>query len=256
MAAPTVTELVDALDDVLRTTLSIARDLSEADGELATDCPGWTVKDHLAHMVSVEQVLAGAPVPDVELPPLAHVVGEFAEFMERLVHVRRALPLSAIADEMAGLTPRRVEQLRALAAEGDPDVPGAFGPRPLSVALPIRVFDLWQHEQDIRRATGLPVRTNGTAAAVALGRTLRAWSTVLPKSVQGVDGQLAVEVTGPKPSTVAIELGAGGPATATLRGDLGELTWLGCGRGGPTAQTLSGDAAVVEAVRPHLGFTP
>ena len=52
-------ELFDAIDDVLLTTLSIARDLTEDDADRATECPGWTVRDQLAHMVGLEQVLHG-----------------------------------------------------------------------------------------------------------------------------------------------------------------------------------------------------
>ncbi|MEQ9161950.1 MAG: maleylpyruvate isomerase N-terminal domain-containing protein, partial [Ilumatobacter fluminis] len=57
--------LVEAIDDVMLQTLSLARDLTEADADLPTDCPGWTVRDVLAHMVGVEAVLQGAPQPAV-----------------------------------------------------------------------------------------------------------------------------------------------------------------------------------------------
>jgi uncharacterized protein (TIGR03083 family) len=255
VTTPSTTDLVDALADVLRTALDLVRDLSEADGDLPTDCPGWTVKDQLAHMVGLEQVLAGAPEPTIDLPPLAHVVSDFDVFMEKTIHVRRGLPMSVIADELAGFLPRRTAQLRKLVAEGDPLVQGPFGERLLSASLPVRVFDLWAHEQDIRRATGLPVRTSGLAAQVALDRTLLAWSATLAKNIPGVDGEVIVRVTAPVPSETSIILGAGGPV-ATLTGDAGQLTWLGCGRGAPTSAMLGGDPTVVAALKSHLGFTP
>lgn len=37
--------LIDAVDDVLLTTLSWVRDLTETDADLPSECPGWTVRD-------------------------------------------------------------------------------------------------------------------------------------------------------------------------------------------------------------------
>lgn len=254
MTSRTTADHIDAIEDVLTHALALVRELDEVDADRPTDCPAWTVRDVFAHMVGLEQVLGGAPQPDIELPPLAHVVTDFDAFMERQVHVRRRLPLVAIADELAGLLPRRVAQLRAVVAEGDPVVAGPFGERPLSVSLPIRVFDLWAHEQDLRRAVGRDVRQDCPAAATSLERALLGWSAALPK-LEGVDGVLAIQVTRPEPSESTVTVGAGGPA-ATLVGDLATLTWLFCGRGSPNAEQLVGDPALVAAVAPRLGLTP
>ncbi|MGB7236501.1 MAG: maleylpyruvate isomerase N-terminal domain-containing protein, partial [Rhodococcus sp. (in: high G+C Gram-positive bacteria)] len=93
MAAPTVNELVDAVEEVLTETVAFARTLTEADGDRPSDCPGWTVKDNLAHMVGLEQVLAGAPDPAIDLPNLAHVRSDIGRYMEGHVQIRRGLPL-------------------------------------------------------------------------------------------------------------------------------------------------------------------
>ena len=37
--------------------------------DLATDCPGWTVKDQLSHLIGDRAMLLGEPPP----PPLAEV---------------------------------------------------------------------------------------------------------------------------------------------------------------------------------------
>lgn len=258
MASPTytTTELVDAVEEVLTATLEVARTLTPEQSELPTGCPGWTVQNNLAHMVGLETVLSGTPDPEVELPVYEHVRNDVGRYMERHVELRRGLPLAAVADELAGLLPRRIGQLRALAAQGDPEIPGPFGMRPLSQSLPIRVFDLWAHEQDIRRAVGLEPRTGGISGAISLRQALRGWGGGLPRSVQGVDGQLVVEVTGPEPSSTTITLGAGGPATATLRGDAGQLTATFCGRGEADPGLLTGDPALVAALVGHLAMTP
>lgn len=247
-------ELIDAIDDVLRTTVSIARDIPEADADLPTGCPGWTVRDQLAHMAGLEQVLAGAPQPTIELPPLDHVESEFDVYMERQIHVRRQLPLAAIADELDGLRPRRIAQLRTLAEQGDPEVPGPLGTRPLSATLPIRAFDLWAHEQDIRRAVGLPVRQQCDAATVALERALAAWTAVLPKQLDGRPGRIIVEVTDPTPAEHVIELAGDGP-TVTVTGDLGQLTAAFCGRS-TADHGVAGDPDLAAALTDRLGLTP
>lgn len=252
----TLEQLIDAFDEVLAATEALARTLSEADGERPTECPGWTVKDQVAHMAGLEQIIGGAPAPEIELPELAHVHGDTGRFMELSVHVRRGLPLVAVVDELAGLRPRRVAELRALTVGGDnPLVPTPFGERPLSAGLPTRVFDLWAHEQDIRRAMGHPPRIDGLAAAVSLDRVLAMWPRALPPAAEGVDEELVIEVTGPQPSTTTITLGAGGPV-ATLRGDLGEVTRVFCGRIVPGDDLLTGDPTLVAALRPKLGMTP
>ena len=247
-------ELVAAVDDVLLQTLSLVRDLSEADAERPTDCPAWTVRDVLAHMVGLEQVLEGAPQPTIDLPPLDHLRNEFDEYMERQVHIRRQLPLAAIADELAGLRPRRLATLRSLAEQGDPVVEGPFGEQPLSRSLPIRVFDLWAHEQDIRRAVDLPVRDDCMAAEISLERALLGWRRAIPKLFDR-PATVTVRVTAPSPSDTTIEAHGGGPS-ATLEGDLGVLTWIFCGRGPVPDGVLTGDDEVVAAVQGRLGLTP
>lgn len=254
--APSNDDLIDAVEEVLTSTLELARTLTPEQGELPTGCPGWSVQNNLAHMVGLETVLSGTPDPEVEIPPYEYVRNDAGRYMQRHVELRRALPLAAVADELAGLIPRRIDQLRALAAQGDPKIPGPFGVRSLSQSLPIRVFDLWAHEQDIRRAVGLEPRCDSRSGAIALGQALRAWSGGLPRSVTGVDGQLVVEVTGPEPSSTTITLGAGGPATATLRGDAGQLTAAFCGRGERDPGLLTGDPDLVAALADHLAMTP
>jgi uncharacterized protein (TIGR03083 family) len=247
--------LIDAIDDVLRTTVSLVRDIPERDADLPTGCPAWTVRDQVAHMAGLEQVLGGAPQPGIDLPPLDHVGTDFDAYMERQVHVRRQLPLSAIADELDGLRRRRSSQLRAAAEQGDPPVPGPFGDRPLSQSLPIRVFDLWAHEQDIRRAVGLPVRERCDAAAIALGRAILGWSTGLPKQLADLSADVTIRVTGPERSETTFRIGDGGPA-ALIEGDLGDLTAAFCGRTTAPDDLVSGDPDVVAALAGRLAMTP
>ena len=63
------------------TTLALARELPEDSADLPTDCPGWTVRDQLAHMVGLEQTFAGSTPLPCELPPLDHVKDDFTRFI-------------------------------------------------------------------------------------------------------------------------------------------------------------------------------
>lgn len=247
-------ELVDAVDDVLLQTLSLVRDLTEDDASLPTDCPGWTVRDVLAHMVGLEQVLQGAPHPTVELPELDHVVNEFDEYMEQHVQIRRQLPLSAIADELAGLRSRRIPTLRSLAKQGDPVVPSPFREQPMSKALPIRVFDLWAHEQDIRRAVGLPPRVDCLAADISMERGLLGWTHVVPELLDQ-PATVVIDVVGRPDLSTEVEVDGGGDEVV-IRGDIATLTAVFCGRGEQPVGVLTGDDALVAALDGRLGLTP
>ena len=76
---------------------------------LATDCPGWTVKDQLSHLIGIERLLLGDPPP----PPLDdvpdHVSNAFGELNEAWVAARRAVPGHEVLDEFIEITNRRFE---------------------------------------------------------------------------------------------------------------------------------------------------
>ena len=251
---------VHALEEVCRAAVELTRSMSADEAALPTDCPGWSVQDHLAHMVGLETVLAGAPEPDVELPHLDHVTTEIDAYMERHVHARRALSIDNIADELDGLLPRRIDQLQALVAEGDPEMPAPMGTtRALSLGLPMRVFDLWTHEQDMRRALGRPMRLDGLTGPFVAERILTLWTMALPRNEEIPPGRLTVRVTAPTEAEATIELGDGG-STATLVGDLEVTARLLCGRGASDEvlerATVEGDRAWFDTLTPHLVLTP
>lgn len=251
---------VDALEEVCRAAIELARGVTADQSALPTDCPGWSVKDHLAHMVGLETVLGGAPEPDVDLPELDHVTTEIDAYMERHVHARRMLPITTIADELEGRLPRRLAQLEALVAQGDPEMAAPMGTmRPLSLGLPMRVFDLWTHEQDMRRALGQPMRLDGISGPFVSERILFLWAMALPRNEEIPAGHLTVRVTGPTEAESSIELGDGGPA-ATLVGDLEVTARLLCGRGAPgevlQRASIEGDSAWFDTITPHLVLTP
>src|SRR4030095_1824091 len=71
--------------------------------------------------------------------------------------------------------------------------------------LPIRIFDNWVHEQDIRRAVGRPGHFAGPVAEHALERVARAMSFVVGCKVRpSPDTTVVFEVTGPLGRTLAL----------------------------------------------------
>lgn len=264
-STPDLDHLVDCVDLIFGQTIELCRGIGDEEARLPTGCPGWSVQDQLAHMVGLEQMLSGSPNPTVELPDFDHVKNDVGRLMELHVHARRPLPFAAVVDEMAGLWPRRIDQLREQAARGDIEVAGLLGgTRRLSQALPIRVMDLWSHEQDIRRAVGFAPRTDGPDGDLAESRTLGAWSVLLPKNVEG-PGQVEIRFADGRLSSATIALADGqeGPAGephVAISGTRSDLTQLGFGRqpldSAPIEIDVDGDSRLWARVRPHLTFTP
>src|SRR4029079_2777842 len=61
-------------------------------------------------------------------------------------------------------------------------------PRPLMPPCPVRAFDVWQHEQDIRHATGRPATMTAPAAPLAIGRIRGAIPSIVPEDVRAPAG--------------------------------------------------------------------
>ena len=48
----------------------------------STDCPGWTVRDQVSHLIGIERILLGDPSPPAPDPLPGHVSGEVAAMNE------------------------------------------------------------------------------------------------------------------------------------------------------------------------------
>ena len=234
--------VVDDLVEVWSSFAAACDGIGPAQWDLATDCPGWTVKDQLAHVIGVERLVMGDEAP----PPLAtrpdHVRNEFAELNEPWIEARRPVPGPEVLAEFTAVTRRRVEELRALPAERF-DVVGwsPVGEVPYREFLVTRVLDGWAHEQDVRRALGRPGGRNGAGESAVLDRCASTMAYVVGKRVSPPDGttvrfsvtgvlgrQVPVVVTGGRAAVVP----APGPddPTTTLVMDQETFWRLGFGR--------------------------
>lgn len=202
--------LLAAYGQSLQALIDLGSSLREEEWELPTDCPGWTVKDVLAHVTGIEGWLAGDPPPEVEVPDLPHVDGAVARFIESFVQVRRPRPGAEIVEELVGILARRQAELYGAVTDGDSIIRGAFGPDSATVVLGTRILDAWTHEQDIRHAIGRPGGLDSPGAAV----TVQRFELGLPKAVARSAGiapghSVVFELTGPLVGRMGVRVEAG-----------------------------------------------
>lgn len=205
-----VPSFIEAYREVLGTFVGTCDGLREAEWELPTSCPGWTVKDHVAHVVHVESVLAGLAHPaeghtddlEIRVGSPEHVRHSFGAWMEEGVRAREDLTGPELVQAL-----REVAEIR-LAALYDPDlemdtpVPSVRGRQdPFGEVIALRVADIWVHGQDIRAVVDRPGALDSPGAAVFTSYVL---STV-PDIVLGLEPV-------PAPGTVVI-LESTGPVT-------------------------------------------
>lgn len=261
-----------AYAEVFSNVGALAATLDDRRAMLATGCPGWTVRDHIAHIVDLESLLIGRPRADHEVPEgLPYIRNKPGEFMEIGIDARRDV---ALADLLAEYAEVIAERLQGLASLDDSQLeemgPGFFGTSKRRSFLAIRVFDLWAHEQDMRRALGEPGGLDGIAALHSRERML-----------MGAGYEIQERMTPPARTVVVFDVtGAGGAlrsivfdgergrsrmdvpdaATSTLRLDLPTLTVLACGRSDdPDARSrvvVEGDQNFGHQVLKDLAVTP
>ncbi|MCA1824628.1 MAG: maleylpyruvate isomerase N-terminal domain-containing protein, partial [Frankia sp.] len=196
-------EYVAALDETFQSLIDVAESLGDDDWPRPTGCPGWTVQDTLAHVVAIESALVGdAPVEHelTEFPP--YVRDEFGRFMEVGVDARRGLAPDKLLAEMHDVLGRRRAQLAGLddtALEGETSGPtGSTGA--YRRVLRIRLFDVWAHEQDIRRATRRAGHLTGRTPHLVLETIFFQLGRTLGKAAPAPSGTtLDVVITDPEP---------------------------------------------------------
>jgi uncharacterized protein (TIGR03083 family) len=273
-AAPTVPELLDVWQSALETVVALGAAATDEQWQLPTPCPGWSVGDVVAHLVDIEQMMAGSPRPEHEpdWSSLPHVQADFGRFTEVGVDVRRAHAREDVLAELQEAIERRRSQLDAV-PEGA-EVIGPFGnPTTMDRLLRIRIFDTWAHQQDIRAALGQDDGWDTPAAAVSQEQIVRALPYVWARTVGAPEGTtVRIEMTGPVlPRDVAVtavadgkgvDVAPGPDATVWLTASWPDLMRLACGRVDPDEQGLRsriverGDETLAAALLPALSITP
>ncbi len=270
--------LVAAWEGAIHAVSGIGRSLSAAEWDLPTECPGWSVGDLVRHVAAIECFLAGRPLPahEPDWAALPHATGAVGRFTEVGVDARRGDAPSTTCDELDAVTDERLAQLMGLEPLAlETQVPGLFGkPVPLDTLLRVRIFDVWTHEQDLRRAIGRPGGLGSAGAQVSAAQMLAALPRVLAKVLGAAPGEaLAVvvgqEVTFVRAATVDTD-GRGvllppdhdGDVTVSLTADWETYARLSAGRldvTSPDVQdlvTITGDAPWRDGLLAALSVTP
>jgi uncharacterized protein (TIGR03083 family) len=258
------------LDTVWTSIATLGAQLDDEQWARPTDCPGWTVKDNLSHLIGTENLLAGAPGD----PPLEHrgphVRNDIGAFNEAAVDARRGRSGADVLGELRAVTAARLAALRALPAEKWEEIgPTPTGPNTYRHFMTMRVFDSWVHEQDVRRAVGLPGHLRGPVVVAVMAWHRRNLGYVVAKRAAVADGTVVVfDVGGDEGDRIAVRVSGGrgtvgdeaGDATTTLRTDVEAYNALLCGRW-TAAEALSagrlhidGDEAVGRRVADAMGY--
>ncbi len=179
--------------------------LEDSEWELATDLPGWSVQDVVAHIVGTERMLAGDPTPDL-LSHGDHVRNPIGEANEAWVTSFRSTPPKEMLAEFRRITGQRLDELKSLTPEAWDQVGFTpVGPGPYRRFMEIRVFDCWEHEQDIRRAANRPGHLDGPIAAHSIRQVNDALGYVVGKKAAVPDGSTVVfDITGSLPMILPV----------------------------------------------------
>jgi uncharacterized protein (TIGR03083 family) len=191
-------ELVEAYAQTVQHLIDLGRTMRPDDAARPTDCPGWTVLDQIAHVASLEAMVAGEPEPDVDISHHAHVRHAFGARVERYVESRRGRDLEEVLDELEERLAERLTFYRSGTEWGEREVAGPFGTTTWGDLLAIRTFDIWVHEQDVREALERPGGLDSGAAALAVSQLFAALPRIVAKDAAIEPGNAVVlDLTGP-----------------------------------------------------------
>jgi uncharacterized protein (TIGR03083 family) len=240
--------------------------LSEAEWKRTTGCPGWTVQDQVAHLVDYEERALGLATPEHSPADLSHTKNELGEANEVGVDRRRSWPGAKVLDEFREVTADRLAQLRRLTDEDfRAEVVTPAGPGTVTDLLTLRVMDTWSHEQDIRRALGLPGHLDGPEVEEAIAYFTRFLPYVVGKRALAPERTCVVfEIGGLTSAIVEVVDGRGRmtrdrpvSAAVTLRIPVGTFAALVGGRSdAPGDVEIAGDEALGRTIVESLGLMP
>lgn len=247
--------VIDSLEEVWASIVDGCGNLDEDQWALPTDCPGWSVRDQVSHLIGIEHTLLGDPVPApvTVVPP--YVKNPIGEMNEAWIEARRQTPGSEVLAEFVEVTARRLAELRSFPPEKFEEIGWSpIGQVPYRDFMDTRVLDSWTHEQDVRHALDRPGGRNGAGETLVLAKCAGAMSFVVGKKVGPPDGTFVLfDVNGKlgRPVPVVVEGGRAhvraevpSAPTVTLAMDQEAFWRLGLGRVSAGDALSSGQAAV------------
>ncbi len=264
---------IHMLAETWQQVAGVCADLSESQFMLETDCPGWNVKDQVAHIIGTERTLLGDPLP--REPIVANYVrNDLGAFNEAWVENFRGWMGGELMIEFRRVTQDRLEQFERMGEDDMAvEIVSPVGILAMGDFLNIRVIDCLAHEQDIRRAVGRPGHLDGDVARFAVKESLRGMPKVVARGAHATDGTAVtfdVEGEAGMRRTVVVEGNRGRlldgmyPDTATCTIDLDVETFLllcwGRISGGNAVESalvgIDGDVDLGRAVLASMNLMP
>ena len=172
--------------------------LTDDQWEAPSDCPGWSVKDVLSHLVGTERHLLGESTPildESEMPD--HVKNDIGRLNEAWITELRDLSGAQVLAIFENVTIARLNFLEELSEEQfdeDADLPVGKGTYRDFMAM--RVMDCFVHEQDIRKSTGGSFLPHDRSGRIAIEQLSSGLGYVIGKKLKPPEGAvIRVDVT-------------------------------------------------------------
>lgn len=215
-----VPSLIEAYRHTLASFADVADGFRDEDWERPTACPGWAARDVLAHVVHIEDYLAGSEHPTAgwtprdDRQPVAigapeHVRNDFGVWVEEGVRARRDRDPADLIAELRGLVEVRSAHMY------DPDLTletpvrsvmdrqASFGS-----LTRLRLSDVWVHEQDLRDTVNRPGSLDSAGASQFVQHVVDSLPRVVLKRVQPEPGTVVIlESTGPVMARAGLRVG-------------------------------------------------
>ena len=265
-------QMVDLMAAVWQSIDGLCANLTPEQWSLPTECPGWSVQDQVSHLVGSECRLLGRPAPAHEPADTSNVRNEGGPEQRG----PSGLPPAVQRRRRAGRVPRNHRRTIGRTAGHDRGRLRSRNPQPPGQAalttdlLAIRIYDAWVHEQDMRRALGIPGHLSGPVAQHAYGRTEMAMPFVVGRKVRPDDGTTVVfEIAGDVGGSIALNMDAGrahrldaAPASPTVKLTMGLEPFNALGTGRWSAEraltngsvAIDGDRALGERIVGEMNF--
>ncbi|MEU9762106.1 maleylpyruvate isomerase family mycothiol-dependent enzyme [Streptomyces sp. NPDC047985] len=270
---PSLQNYADAWTHSIEAIAELVKPLAEGEWNGRTPCPAWSVRDIVSHIIGMESEQLGDPRPIHSLPrDLYHMQNDLARYMEMQVDVRRHHTSPEMLAELEYTIIRRARQLRNENRAPETMVRAPLGTeQTLELALRMRAFDVWVHEQDLRVALGRPGNLDSPGATIVRDVLLEALPKVVAKDAGAPpNSAVVIDVNGPVEflRTVRVDAeGRGsvdgspslGPAV-TLAMDWETYSRLACGRmrAGAVAERIKveGEQDLADAILRNFAVTP
>jgi uncharacterized protein (TIGR03083 family) len=105
-------EIVDKLERVWNSIADLCSTFTETEWNTPTDCPKWSVQDHVSHIIGTELRLLGRQPPAHTPQDMGHVKNDIGTFNEVWVDWRRSWHGAKVLEEFREVTGERLELSR------------------------------------------------------------------------------------------------------------------------------------------------